>query len=88
MCTDVDGTHYYMRTWADGRECDTRNREDILCAVRKLAQFHIDTADFHDELPQMMRRTPDFLEQEYGRHTRELHKVRNYIKAKKKKKCI
>ncbi len=85
MCVDVDGTHYYMRTWADGRECDTRNREDILCAVRKLAQFHIDTADFHDELPQMMRRTPDFLEQEYGRHTRELHKVRNYIKAKKKR---
>ncbi len=85
LFTDVDETHYYMRTWAEGRECDTRNREDILCAVRKLAQLHNDTADFKDELPQVMCRTPDFLEQEYIRHTRELHKVRNYIKAKKKR---
>lgn len=85
LFTDVDDTRYYMRTWAEGRECDTRNREDILCAVRKLAQLHIDTADFKEELPEIMCRTPDFLEQEYMRHTRELHKVRNYIKAKKKR---
>lgn len=83
--TDVDETRYYMRTWFEGRECDTRNREDILCAVQKLAKFHQDTADFQEELPQTMCHTSDFLEQEYGRHTRELHKVRNYIKAKKKK---
>lgn len=82
---DVDGTQYYMRTWFEGRECDTRNREDILCAVRRLAQFHINAAGFQDEMPQTMCRKPDFLELEYQRHTRELHKVRNYIKAKKKK---
>ena len=82
---DVDDTRYYMRTWFDGRECDTRSREDILCAVRKLAQFHLDTAGFTEEMPQTMCRTPDFLGQEYERHTRELQKVRNYIKVKKKK---
>lgn len=85
LFTDIDETRYYMRTWFDGRECDARNREDILCAVRRLAQFHIHTAGFSEELPQTMRRTPDFLENECERHTRELHKVRNYIKAKKKK---
>lgn len=85
LFTDTDETRYYMRTWFDGRECDTRNREDILCAVRKLAQFHLDTAGFDEELPPVMRRGTDFLGQEYMRHTRELHKVRNYIKAKKKR---
>lgn len=85
LFTDADETRYYMRTWFEGRECDTRNREDVLCAVRRLAQFHIDTMDFKEELPQTMCRTPDFLEQEYRRHTKELHKVYNYIKAKKKK---
>lgn len=85
LFTDTDETRYYMRTWSDGRECDTRNRDDILCAVRKLAGFHLDTAGFREELPQIMCRTPDFLGQEYERHTRELHKVRNYIMSKKKK---
>lgn len=85
LFTDVDDTRYYMRTWTDGRECDTRVREDILNAVRSLARFHIETAGFGKDMPQTMCRMPDFLEQEYGRHTRELHKVRNYIKSKKKR---
>lgn len=83
--TDLDETRYYMRTWFEGRECDTRNREDILCAVRRLAQFHMNAADFKEQVPDTMCRAADFLENEYERHTRELHKVRNYIKAKKKK---
>ena len=78
LFTDADETRYYMRTWFEGRECDTRNREDVLCAVRRLAQFHIDTMDFKEELPQTMCRTPDFLEQEYRRHTKELHKENNH----------
>ncbi|MDE7313497.1 MAG: CotS family spore coat protein [Eubacterium sp.] len=85
LFTDIDETKYYMRTWFDGRECDTRNREDILCAVRKLAQFHIDTAGFQEELPAVMCKDAEYLGREYARHTRELHKVRNYIKAKKKR---
>lgn len=83
--TDTDETRYYMRTWFDGRECDTRSREDILCAVRRLAQFHIDGAGFAGELPDTMARSQEELCREYERHTRELHKVRNYIRAKKKK---
>lgn len=85
LFSDMDGARYYMRTRLDGRECDTGNREEILCAVRALAQFHLDAAGFSEEIPQTMRRTPDFLEQEYERHTRELRKVCNYIKSKKKR---
>ncbi len=85
LFTDIDDTCYYMRTWFDGRECDTRNREDILCSVRRLAQFHLDSAGFTEKVPKTLCRTPDFLKQEYERHTRELHKVRNYIKSRKKK---
>lgn len=85
LFTDIDETRYYMRTWFEGRECDTRNREDVLNAVRRLAAFHLDTAGFQEDLPQIMCRTPDFLSQEYDRHTRELHKVRNYIMTKKKR---
>ena len=61
LFTDIDETRYYMRTWFDGRECDTRNREDILCAVRRLAALHLDTAGFEEELPPNMCHTPEFL---------------------------
>ena len=37
LARDVDGTAYFVRDWYDGRECDTKSREDILRAIRHLA---------------------------------------------------
>lgn len=81
LFTDIDESRYYMRTWFDGRECDTRNRDDVLCAVRKLAELHCTSAGFAREMPLPL----NDLQLEYERHMRELRKVRNYIKSKKKK---
>lgn len=83
--TDIDEVRYYMRTWFDGRECDTRNRDDILLAVRKLAKFHCISAGFTVEIPQPLCKTDGSLQMEYERHMRELRKVRNYMKSRKKK---
>lgn len=85
LFTDIDEARYYMRTWRDGRECDVRNRDDVLCAVRKLAKFHCVSAGFTDQMPDPLCKTDDSLKLQYERHMKELRKVRNYIKSRKKK---
>jgi len=82
--TDVDGTSYFLRKTFQGRECDTRNTEEILCVTRHLAKLHLLLADCHplagEEQPAMA--PPPSLA---GKHTRELKKMRNYVRSKKKK---
>ena len=39
LARDVDGTVYMVRDWYEGRECDTKSREDILRAIRQLADI-------------------------------------------------
>ena len=81
--TDVDGTKYYLRKWFEGRECDVRSREEVLCAVQKLASLHKISAGFDEKLPETMCRDAFAQTKELERHNKELLKVRNYIKSKK-----
>lgn len=82
---DVDGSVYMVRNWYEGRECDTKNREDILQAVRQLADLHKVLREFPQEIPEYLQVQDDTLFQENEKHTRELKKVRNYVYARKKK---
>lgn len=81
---DTDGTVYFLREYVKGRECDTRNRDEILQAIVKLAKMH----KVLEEEPLTLRVTPEKPVQNpmeaAGKHTRELKKVRNYIRDKKK----
>ncbi len=85
LARDVDGTAYFVRDWYDGRECDTKSREDILRAIRHLAGIHSILRTFPDEIPDYLQVQDDSLLLENERHTKELKKVRNFISARKKK---
>lgn len=85
LSRDIDGTAYMVRDWFDGRECDTKSREDVLKAIRHLAQLHSILRTFPDEVPDYLLVQDDSLLLENDRHTKELKKVRNYIFARKKK---
>ncbi len=85
LATDIDGTTYYARNYIEGRECETKNREDILAALTALAHFHQQMEKYQGEIPDGMRVSADTLLHEYEKHNRELKKVRNYIRGKKSK---
>ena len=83
--TDVDGVSYFLRKTFQGRECDTRNAEEILCVTRHMAKLHCLLAaccPTCEEEKERSRMQPVSLA---GKHTRELKKVKNYVRAKKKK---
>ena len=85
LATDVDETRYYVRNYIEGRECEVKNRDDLLAAVTLLAQFHQALHQGDTEVPDGLRIHRQTLLTEYGKHNRELKKVRNYIRGKKSK---
>lgn len=83
--TDVDGVSYFMRKTFQGRECDTRSTEEVLCVTRHMAKMHQLLAaccPACEEAEDRSRMQPESLAQ---KHTRELKKVKNYVRAKKTK---
>lgn len=85
IAVDVDETTYMVRDWQEGRECDAKNREDILKTVGKLASLHNSFRLYEEEIPDFLKTNPEDLLTEYEKHSRELKKVKNYINSKKKK---
>ncbi|MCI8484450.1 MAG: CotS family spore coat protein [Lachnospiraceae bacterium] len=85
IARDIDGTAYMVRDWYEGRECDTKSRDDILQAIRQLAEVHNVLRRFPKEIPEYLQVKEDTLLEENQRHTRELKKVRNFIFSRKKK---
>lgn len=85
LAKDVDGTSYIVRDWYEGRECDTKNRDDILKSIRQLAKIHNILKEFPEEIPDYLQIQEDALLVENERHTKELKKVRNFISSRKKK---
>ncbi len=85
LAADIDGTTYYARDYIEGRECETKNREDVLASMGALARFHNCMNGYEGEIPEGMRVSPDMLVLEYEKHNRELKKVRNYVRGKKSK---
>lgn len=78
VSTDEQETSYVLRRWYEGKECDTRSREEVLCSVASLARLHlVMKMSGLEECPQ------EPLEQEYLRHNRELRKIRKFIRGKK-----
>ncbi len=85
IARDVDGTAYMVRDWYEGRECDTKSRDDILKSIRQLADIHNVLKEFPKEIPEYLQVKDHTLLEENERHTRELKKVRNFIFSRKKK---
>ena len=68
-----------------GAECDTKNRADMLSAVRELALLHQSAQNYEGSVPEFLKSGQNNLLLLYEKRNRELNKVRNYIRAKKKK---
>jgi len=82
---EIEEISYFVKSHFSGKECDVRNREDILSAVKKLAGLHNLTACYDGEIPAFLQKEKDALLREYEKHNRELNKVRNYIRNKRRK---
>ena len=74
---DKDQMAFTLQHWYEGRECDTKSRDDIIKSVRTLARLHI-----------LMKMEPveeyreRSLRDEYLRHNQELRKIRKFIRKK------
>jgi CotS family spore coat protein len=74
---DKDEIAYTLQQWFEGKECDTKSREDLIKSVRTLARLH-----------KVMKMTPDTaymeksLKEEYRRHNQEILKIRKFIRSK------
>lgn len=68
-----------------GAECDTKSRDDMVAAVKKLAELHCAAESYEGEIPEFVQTDPNALLLLYQKHNRELNKVKNYIRSKKKK---
>ena len=81
-----DGTRFVMKDWYLDRECNLKDREEILEAVTQIARLHkvFQTIPVQEEwnLGSIMVQPID---QELERHNRELQRARNYIRGKRKK---
>mgnify|MGYP002561259753 CR=1 FL=1 len=80
-----DETKYMVLTAVSGSECDTRNRADMIAGAEKLAMLHNAAETYSETVPEFVCNDPNELQELYEKHNRELVKVRNYIRSKKKK---
>ena len=83
--TDVDGVSYFLRKTFQGRECDTRNTEEILRVTRHMATLHGLLANCRPVCREDQKQPWSAPQSLAEKHTRELKKVKNYVRAKKKK---
>lgn len=68
-----------------GAECDTKSREDIICAAGLLASLHNASKAYQGEVPEFVKNRADVLYLLYEKHNRELKQVRRYIRSGKKR---
>lgn len=80
-----DETKYILYDTWSGAECDTKSRKDMILAVKKLAELHNASSTYQGEIPEFVKGNQNALLFLYEKHNRELNKVKNYIRAKKKK---
>lgn len=86
LVEDRDGERYLLTEYREGRECDIKNRREILKAVELLAEFHGALKS-----PEVEQLDLGFLRQEQSKlermrkHTMELRRVHKYILGRKSK---
>lgn len=82
LAADADDKTYYARWQLKGRECETRDREDMRKAMGLLGNLH--KALKGSQVP-CQKIPEDALVREMERHNREIKKVRNYVRGKNRK---
>lgn len=85
LTVDEDGQAYVLTDWYSGRECSTRDKEEILRATAHMAWMHkgMHSISREREIEQVFFK--DNILDEMARRRRELKTIRNYIFRKKQK---
>lgn len=77
VSSDKDGIPFTVQKWYEGRECDTRIREDIRKSICTLAKVHKVM-----KMPMVSDYAEESLEKEYLRHNQEIRKIRKFIRKR------
>lgn len=81
-----DGTRFVLKDWYLDRECNLKDKEEILEAITQIARLHRTFQDIPEQeewnLGSIMVQPMDL---EMERHNKELLRARNYIRGKRKK---
>lgn len=82
-----DGSKYILKDWYLKRECDLHSERDVIRAVCALAKLHraLRKIPWKEEAWNLASMTARPLSEEMERHNRELVRVRNFVRAKRKK---
>lgn len=81
VSTSRDGVSYMLKHWFYGRECDVRREQDVLEAVKNLAQLH-QNLYWKQEWESENLTLGRHLKEEFLCHNRELKKVRAFMRKK------
>lgn len=81
-----DGVKYILKRWFLERECSLRDRREILFCARQIAQLHrgLQEIPWQEEWNLGSTVAP-VLSEEMARHSREMRRVRNFIRGKRRK---
>lgn len=85
LTKDSQGNRWLLKRWYNGRECNLREERDIYQATKHMADLHniMRYPKDGEELSEESR--DDNLEVLLERHMREMKRVYNYIRGKKKR---
>lgn len=73
---EENGSKYILKRWFSGRECDIKRPGELLEASGVLAKLHLLMVGGENEIASDAVQ----INEEYGRHNRELKKVRSFIR--------
>lgn len=76
---------YILKDYYSGVECNVRNEADMLEAVRRLAQLHSILKNYRKPIPPYMDNGKNSLAELCERRSRELVKMKNYVRSRRKK---
>jgi len=87
VITEDEGTgeRFVLKDYVEGKELNTSSREEMKEAVLLLADYHRTSTMLEIEIPDKLKGNEKTVTEGYRRHYRELVKVKNYIRNRKKK---
>ena len=86
ISTAEDGTRYLVKNWFSDRECDLKDRQEILSVTQQIAVLHksLRSVESREEWNLRSMIAPPLYEA-MEKHNRELRKARTFIRGKRKK---
>ena len=86
ISTAEDGTRYLVKNWFSDRECDLKDRQEILSVTHQIAVLHksLRSVESREEWNLRSMIAPPLYEA-MEKHNRELRKARIFIRGKRKK---